>query len=191
MLIRDLSLAFSDEELIRELTLIVFGAVIGFFISISLIIIERVLKRFGKLIVVSNNSEIKIIDYDTQSYIEPNHLADADKIEILIDLDIYNQSDIPKTLGNFHIEIIEQKAAKEFSVKLNIRQETSSSVPYGKSNYEINVPVLTIPPKESRKITCSSIIEKEEIPASIDQVFFAAKFPNNRKYKIEIDQFHQ
>ncbi len=164
------------------------GAVCGGTLTLLVTIVTFILKRIGKLVIFNNKSNIEYKKQESGfgQYIKSDDFSEADRIEISIDLNIYNQTEVPKTLGDFSIEIHISGNRKRFPVKEIHWNTSNSEAAYTPVSFSREVPVITISPKETNQIICKSFIEKEEISGAIDKVFLIAQFPNGKNFKERI-----
>lgn len=160
------------------------GAICGGILTTIGTMMTFIIKRIGRLVIFNNKSHIEYITQDS-SYgidIEADDLVEADRVLISINLSIYNQKEVPKTLGDFNIEI--QFSGEKIIIpvkEIHLQDIGESTFPF-----ESEVPVLTIPPKETKQIIGKSILELDCIADSIKKVFLLAKFPNKNKFRKKI-----
>jgi len=183
-----------DYLLSGEVIAALAGAVCGGFLALSASIIIFILnflfKRIGKLKIIENRSSIEYSKRDGMGgFVETDNLDGASRIKISIDVDIYNQTEVSKTLGGFQIEVNSRGKNIKFPVE-EIHLSKDSTLPYAPMSYSKEVSVVTIPPKESKKIRCYSFPKTKEFPNSFERINILAKLPNGKEFKwgiIEIE----
>ncbi len=158
------------------------GGIIGILGSVISFLIREYIRNKGRLIVLSNESSIIFRIRDNAGGLDvTTDINKAESIEFSINVDVYNQSDIPKTISGFEIELCSSENKKKFPVKRYKR--TSSGIPYS-----ITVPTLTIFPKQPAKIECTSYFTQQDfLPfSSRIQFYLFASFPDRKKFKTKI-----
>ncbi len=172
----------SQPEVVAAIIGAVVGGIIGILGSLSTIIITALIKNWGKLSVFINESKLRYTKLDQmggEKIIE--NINEAETIEIDITVDIYNDSNKSKTLGNFRVELRENRQNKTFPVKQHFR--TPGGVPYS-----LSVPSQTILPKQPISIKCKTFLQKADIACfnkNID-VYFLANTPKHQSFKSKI-----
>jgi hypothetical protein len=170
---------FTQTEVIAAIVGAIVGGIFGFLISILTTLVNSLIRNIGSLTVFSNTSEFQFNKMDSYNgFAKTLNFKEAENIEVRINLDIYNNSEIPKTLGNFKVEISQNRIKSYYLTK--IYKRTSSGSPFSE-----NIPPQTILPKQSINIQCKTFLHVEDFISydSTIGLFLVANFPNKRIFK--------
>lgn len=173
---------FAQTEVVTAIIGAIVGGIIGILGSVSTIAISALINNYGKISIFTNESEIIFHKSDNAGgYEVTEDLQKAEGIEININVDVYNDSGSLKTLGNFQIELIEDRQKKYFPVNQYHRTRT-------KLSYSLTVPSQTIFPKQPVNIQCKSYLHQIDIKpfdTNID-IFLLADSPKGMKFRSKI-----
>lgn len=171
-----------QPEVVATIVGAIVGGIIGILGSVASFVISAILRNRGKLIIFTNESKIEFHKRDNMGgYVDASEMKDAEDIEFSIDVDVYNQSDIPRTLGEFKIELSNKKSKKNFTTK--VYKRTISGIPFSEA-----VPTQTIFPKQSSNIGCKTFLHQADFStfdSKID-IYLLANFPDRRKFRVKV-----
>lgn len=172
----------TQTEVVAAIIGAIVGGIIGIFGSVCTIIVTDLIKNWGKISIFTNESKIRFSKRDQMGGEEIiENMNEAETIEIDIKIDIYNDSNKPKTLGNFRLELLENRQNKIFPVNQYFR--TPSGIPYS-----LSVPSQIILPKQPVCIQCKTFLNIADIACfhrNID-VYFLANTPKKVIFKTKI-----
>src|SRR5690349_9379607 len=91
-----------DPQLIAAIV----GGLIGILGSVAILIASHFLRTFGKIIVDVTDSELHLFLRDLEGGDrEIDYIDDAQVLNVRFGIDIYNSSDIPRSLREIHVEL--------------------------------------------------------------------------------------
>lgn len=171
-----------QTEVVSAIVGAIVGGIIGIIGSVATFAISAIFRSKGKLIIFKNESKTTFHKRDSMGgYVDTLEMKEAEDIEISIDFDVYNQSDIPKTLGDFKIELSNKKSKIYFPVK--VYKRTKSNIPFAET-----VPTQTIFPKLSANIGCKAYLHQPDFLSfdSIIDIYIMANFPDSKKFRVKV-----
>ena len=164
------------------------GGIIGILGSLATIVVTEILRNKGKLVLFTNKSKILFHKNDNAGgEIEALGRDDAEEIEFSFDIDVYNQSDVPKNLGEFRVELNNKNSKMNFATKL-YKRSGSYFIPYSQ-----DVPTLTILPKQSANIECKTYLQQSDLSpfgSKID-IYLLAKLPDRRRFRVKVLEMNE
>jgi len=166
-----------------EITAAIWGAIAGGITGpLVAFAIDVIRRNNGKLILFTNISKITFQKPDSFGGMEevPN-LDSADTLLLEVNIEIYNQSDIPKTLGDFRVEIDNRVNTKILPIK------AFKSIVVGSPVTEY-FQTKTFFPKQSENVTCVFRFEKKDFSLfkPTPEIFLLADFPDGKKFKVKV-----
>lgn len=165
----------------RELFAAIVGGLIGVFGSISTMIASHYLRLAGKVTMNLTQSDIVLARPDGHGQQESvGTFEQAIDFNISLGIDVYNSSDVPRSLRELEIEI-RGKRGKVFTVLPSVL----------KDNYQGFVPyhtlgIMNLPPKELKHFDFKSWIKVNNLPSDMRgelTISFKAKYPNGWRFK--------
>jgi len=166
-----------------DITAAIWGAIAGGVTGpLVTFVIDTIRRNNGKLILFTNTSKIKFQKRDGYGgFEEVLNLESAESFVLEIDIDIYNQSDMPKTLGNFRIEIINKNGKILKPIQVYKRSST------GVTSHE-HFKTQTIFPKQSGSIVSGFWVEQKDFAAydPIPNVYLLADYPDKRVFRVKV-----
>jgi len=160
---------------------------IGINIAVSVVtafltyIVIEYFKKSGKIRVNLGSSELvlhKPDDYGGQS--PTKSVAEATSLTVILGLDIYNSSDVQRSLRALEIEIKPKNKSKSFvSPPYTFVRGSSSLAPYSKFQ------VVNLPPKEITHLDVRCWARDDECRnlGKEVSVYLKGLYPNGRKFK--------
>lgn len=168
-----------DSQLIAAIV----GGVIGILGSIATLIASHFLRIAGRITVTLSDAKIHLIKIENHNQIEVNSVADALTLNAELEVDIYNSSDIPRSLRELQIEA--RSRSKRKTVKSNVYVDVRTSAGSGRYSFPKELPIINIAPKELQHLNFRFHLNKEQLNLVDDKLefYFTALHPNGRKFK--------
>lgn len=171
-----------DSQLIAAIV----GGLIGVFGSVATLIASQYIKQSGKITVNLTRSNIMLSKPDEAGgQVATSNLDESDTLNISLGIDIYNSSEVPRSLRELGIEVIPRKG-KGFSIPPSVLKERSNIptfIPYRK------LEIINLPPKE---LTHLDLQTWEKLDHSYHELkgsltfSFVARYPNGKKFKVRL-----
>lgn len=145
---------------------------------LTYIVIEYV-KKSGKIRVNLGSSELLLYKLDVGVQVQTQSIAEATGLTVELGLDIYNSSDVQRSLRALEIELKPKNRSKSFvSPPYTFIRGSSSLFPYGKFQ------VINLPPKEITHLDVRCWASGDECHNLGKEVSIYLKglYPNGRKF---------
>ncbi len=160
---------------------------IGINIAISVVtafltyIVIEYFKKAGKIRVNLGSSELVLQKPDEAGGQVPTQsTAEATSLTVILGLDIYNSSDVQRSLRALEIELKPKSKSKSFvSLPYTFIRGSSSLVPYSK------LQVINLPPKEITHLDVRCWLKGDECRSLGREIsiYLRGLYPNGRKFK--------
>ncbi len=164
----------------RELIAAIVGGLIGVLGSIATLITSDYLRRSGRIAIYLTRSNIVLSKRDEMGgQVDTLLLSEAENLNISLGLDIYNSSDIPKSLRELEIELKGKK-----NTILTLRPSVLNEKQHGSYPYR-HLEIINLPPKELIHIDLQCWVKVEQNNSLKGDITFSfkAKYPNGRLFK--------
>lgn len=173
-----------DPQLIAAIV----GGLIGILGSVAILIASHFLRISGKIIVDVTDSEVHLFLRDLEGGDrEIDYIDDAQVLNVRFGIDIYNSSDIPRSLREIHVELRTRDRKKILISDPEVfRSVTSSTSPFASGFIKLDI--INLPSKELQHINFRCLYKKPKIngvKGSVD-FYLKASYPNGKRFKTHL-----
>jgi hypothetical protein len=174
---------FQQTEVVAAIVGAIVGGIIGIVGSVITIIVSHILRSNGKVKLFSNRTKVAFYRNNAGVQEKLENPSLMEDMELAIDVDIYNGSDMPRILGDFKVELFEKKVKKIFETEERTAS-TGGFLPW------VMIPTTThtIYPRDSETLKCYVYLKPLDLTSlkNIDRVILTARYPDQKKFRAQV-----
>ena len=173
------------ENILKEYTEVIaafVGGIIGIIGSVAILIASHYLREAGKITIFTSLWELKLLRQDSfGGEEEVTSIEDAERAEYIFELDIYNSSEIPRSLRDISIDFKSDNLYCSTSPLIPLKN-ISSFFPFEK------LQIINLLPKELVHIRLTGSINKDNFHMFSKRTiaYIKASQPNKKKFKANL-----
>jgi hypothetical protein len=173
-----------DTQLIAAIV----GGFIGILGSVAILIASHFLRVSGKIIVNVTDSEVHFFLRDLEGGDrEIDYIDDAQVLNVRFGIDIYNSSDIPRSLREIQVELRTRNRKKTLISDAEVfKSVISNTSPFASGFTKLDI--MNLPSKELQHLNFRCLYKKPKIngvKGSVD-FYLKALYPNGRRFKAHL-----